>query len=776
MTALVFALSMHASAAKGIEIVSPVDNAGVAWRSCVSGYLAVGDRPAWLIIRPFGSSDHFVQPSISLRTQGDHPWFRVQGYFGEDTPLHNGVRFEIQVVQNARVALREGMVLPTFPDAQFRSPVIEVVRDDHAPLGCGDAPEIATTSPPAVTRETAPAAPIAVQSTPFSTTISRVDERGTVGIPIWKWLRAIAALCAAVFAALILLPVQREEAAQWLLAHIVMVWATRHSIGNVTRRLIHLVPWTWRQSTRGIVATWKVKGSSLTFSEMVRLTLTALFLVASVYLMAIVDARLIMIGLSLVLHVDATPANILDDISALARALPAASASTIWSVLVQPVINLWNEPLGPAGLSLAVCHGAFAVVLYAGRHRLQVLSASLPRLFADRPMPLIGFVLLNVSLAVLAGYRAFQQSPDSTNPWAAAGIAFFIGLSIPWLMAYSVHVLTDATSDVAGITGSGATVAIIFTSTVVATTGVALATGIAALVVAATLALAIAAMGIGLFLVWTTSVFGELLTLLFTALRRAPTSSDRLLPGPARFAPIALLILVLLGSLVLAAAVANGAERIPQHEPTKTHRAHALVLDASLSPRPDQFKKAQQWMVEYIKHDVQANDLLWLVVIDGGPATARRFAMPFVSPNRSERGADAGALGHAKDAVIDLITRQRQTASESDLGDAINASLMAVTTAKRASALKLVVLSDFIEDRRGQPRMAAPARAAQISAARVDVVLLLTQPLPKYLRALQLSQTDLFVAVRDGWTRYFLEAGTATATPATIDAVAATAS
>jgi hypothetical protein len=305
---------------------------------------------------------------------------------------------------------------------------------------------------------------------------------------------------------------------------------------------------------------------------------------------------------------------------------------------------------------------------------------------------------------------------------------------------------------------------------------VALATGIAALVVAATLALAIAAMGIGLFLVWTTSVFGELLTLLFTALRRAPTSSDRLLPGPARFAPIALLILVLLGSLVLAAAVANGAERIPQHEPTKTHRAPALGLDASLSPRPDQFKKAQQWMVEYIKHDVQANDLLWLVVIDGGPATARRFAMPFVSPNRSERGADAGALGHAKDAVIDLITRQRQTASESDLGDAINASLMAVTTAKRASALKLVVLSDFIEDRRGQPRMAAPARAAQISAARVDVVLLLPQPLPKYLRALQLSQTDLFVAVRDGWTRYFLEAGTATATPATIDAVAATAS
>jgi hypothetical protein len=142
--ALVFAFCGRLAAADRVEILSPVDNASVPWRACIIGTLPTAERPAFVVIHPEETSDFYVEPAPTVRDDGGHASFRVQAYFGENTPLHSGKRFELQAVQGPHQPLREGLILAAFPAADFASPIIELVRDDSARSGC-DRPRAAPT-------------------------------------------------------------------------------------------------------------------------------------------------------------------------------------------------------------------------------------------------------------------------------------------------------------------------------------------------------------------------------------------------------------------------------------------------------------------------------------------------------------------------------------------------------------------------------------------------------------------------------------------------------
>lgn len=107
-----------------VFITEPQDGATVLVRPFVTGTVADPSARVWVIVHPTEVGDYWVQQAASLRD--DKTW-RVQTYVGEpNTPA--GTRFEIRAVANPKAQLSEGKVLDRWPEAQWMSQVIEVVR------------------------------------------------------------------------------------------------------------------------------------------------------------------------------------------------------------------------------------------------------------------------------------------------------------------------------------------------------------------------------------------------------------------------------------------------------------------------------------------------------------------------------------------------------------------------------------------------------------------------------------------------------------------------
>ncbi len=125
----IFLTIISASLASGQElnlhITAPPDKVQVPERPFVEGTVADPNAKVWVIVHPMEVSDYWVQPSITVKRDGT---WKVKIYIGRPGRIDVGKQFEIMAIANPKVRLKEGSILKEWPESQWKSQVIEVIR------------------------------------------------------------------------------------------------------------------------------------------------------------------------------------------------------------------------------------------------------------------------------------------------------------------------------------------------------------------------------------------------------------------------------------------------------------------------------------------------------------------------------------------------------------------------------------------------------------------------------------------------------------------------
>jgi len=108
-----------------LSIVAPRNGDTVPERSYVSGQVAKPNAEVWVIVHPMEVSDYWVQPRTTVKEDGS---WKVSVYIGRPGTIDMGRHFEVRAVANPKKRLKEGAVLDSWPAAQWKSEVLEVVR------------------------------------------------------------------------------------------------------------------------------------------------------------------------------------------------------------------------------------------------------------------------------------------------------------------------------------------------------------------------------------------------------------------------------------------------------------------------------------------------------------------------------------------------------------------------------------------------------------------------------------------------------------------------
>jgi hypothetical protein len=108
-----------------ITITSPHDDSEVDQRHFIQGMVSAPDKDVWVVVHPLDTSSYWVQPRVSVRSDGT---WRVVAYFGRSGDLDKGKKFEVVAIGSPREALQEGEYGSTWPDAHWTSSPVVVIR------------------------------------------------------------------------------------------------------------------------------------------------------------------------------------------------------------------------------------------------------------------------------------------------------------------------------------------------------------------------------------------------------------------------------------------------------------------------------------------------------------------------------------------------------------------------------------------------------------------------------------------------------------------------
>jgi hypothetical protein len=109
----------------GIWLTTPPDRATVPHRPLIEGRISDPGAQVCVVIHPMEVSDYWVQPPVSVREDGS---WRVQVFIGRPGMIDVGKSFELMAFGNPRWRLSEADVLDWWPEAEWHSQLIEVVR------------------------------------------------------------------------------------------------------------------------------------------------------------------------------------------------------------------------------------------------------------------------------------------------------------------------------------------------------------------------------------------------------------------------------------------------------------------------------------------------------------------------------------------------------------------------------------------------------------------------------------------------------------------------
>ncbi len=82
-------------------------------------------QTVWVVVRPKGSKQYFVQPP--MKVGDDHKWRGVI-YIGSVNMANVGSAFQVRAFVNPVIALEEGNLLYSWPQAQLATGIVEVIR------------------------------------------------------------------------------------------------------------------------------------------------------------------------------------------------------------------------------------------------------------------------------------------------------------------------------------------------------------------------------------------------------------------------------------------------------------------------------------------------------------------------------------------------------------------------------------------------------------------------------------------------------------------------
>jgi hypothetical protein len=110
---------------ESIRIASPTDSSTVGAKHLIRGKVSDRTSEVWVLVHPLDTSAYWVQPRISLGSDGE---WTVNAYFGRSGPIDSGKSFEILAIADPEIMLKEGQFFDKWPDARASSNVIVVKR------------------------------------------------------------------------------------------------------------------------------------------------------------------------------------------------------------------------------------------------------------------------------------------------------------------------------------------------------------------------------------------------------------------------------------------------------------------------------------------------------------------------------------------------------------------------------------------------------------------------------------------------------------------------
>ena len=122
---LTFVITEATAREVSVSITSPSHGASMPERPTIEGKVADPQLHVWVVVHPMDLSDYWVQPPVTVRSDGS---WKVSIYIGRPGAVDVGKRFEVRAFVGTRPELREGAVLHDWPEAEARSDVLELVR------------------------------------------------------------------------------------------------------------------------------------------------------------------------------------------------------------------------------------------------------------------------------------------------------------------------------------------------------------------------------------------------------------------------------------------------------------------------------------------------------------------------------------------------------------------------------------------------------------------------------------------------------------------------
>jgi hypothetical protein len=110
---------------KPLTILRPRNGDAVPHRPIVEGMIRDLESEVWLIVHPLGNPGYWVQPKVETRSDGT---WRAQIFIGRSGIEDIGAYYEVCAVANPKANLKEGDILDTWPQADYRTDVIELLR------------------------------------------------------------------------------------------------------------------------------------------------------------------------------------------------------------------------------------------------------------------------------------------------------------------------------------------------------------------------------------------------------------------------------------------------------------------------------------------------------------------------------------------------------------------------------------------------------------------------------------------------------------------------
>ncbi len=109
-----------------VEITSPPNGAKVRERPLVAGRVVEPSARISLVVHPVETEDYWVQPKVDMLTPTT---WQVRIHIGRSGAVDLGKEFEIRAIGNPKSELKEGDIIDSWPEGEWQSPVVNVIRN-----------------------------------------------------------------------------------------------------------------------------------------------------------------------------------------------------------------------------------------------------------------------------------------------------------------------------------------------------------------------------------------------------------------------------------------------------------------------------------------------------------------------------------------------------------------------------------------------------------------------------------------------------------------------